>query len=141
MKRRLISAILVMAMLCTFALPVFAALDETMQPRFSYTNSIFAKIEFNKLLGIAKCTGNVVAKSMVPIKTIVRLQQETDTGWVTLATWENTGEATCACYGEYAVYRGYTYRVTVTGYVYDVDGVLKEVTSASHSDYLPGLFG
>lgn len=141
MKKRLISAVLLVVLLCTMTAPAASAIGETADPRFTHTMSISALIQFNKLLGIAKCSGSVDAYANTPVKVIIRLQQQTDTGWESLITWEDTGTGSALAYGEYAVYRGYTYRVVATGYVYDNDGNLLEVTSASHSDYLPGLFG
>ena len=92
--------------------------------------TVTAYLDIN-LLGVATCEGSATARALVDVKVTVRLQQLTDTGWSTIKTWSATNEGCSSASGKYAVYSGYTYRTTVSAYVYDEDGNIIETGSAS----------
>lgn len=132
--RKTLAVVMVIGILCTIIIPVAAATNENMiQPRWSYLDSVYAYIDIN-WLGVATCEGSATARSSVEVETVVRLQQLTDTGWSTIKSWSDTGTGTAGTGGKYAVARGYDYRVTVSGYVYDGNGNIVETGSSSDSD-------
>lgn len=129
--KRIIPLLIVVTILCTMVVPASAATaDNTVQPRWSYLDTVYANLDIN-WLGVATCEGRATAGSLVTVKVIVRLQQLKDTGWATIKSWTSTGTLTASTSGSYAVYSGYTYRVSVTGYVYDSNGNLVEAGTAT----------
>ena len=132
--KRAFAILIVIGILSAIAVPVAASSNENIiQPRWSYLDSVHAYLDIN-WLGVATCEGSATARSLVEVETIVRLQQQTDTGWSTIKTWSSTGTASASAGGKYAVARGYDYRVTVSGYVYDDNGNIVETGSSSDSD-------
>lgn len=132
--KRVISILLVLAVLvCTVAFPASAATSTDVEPLYDHINSVYANLSINKLLGIATCTGRINAKKIVPVKVIVRLQQYNEGTWTTVTSWNETGTASVSCTNQYAIYSGYTYRVRVTGYVYDSEGVIQESATVTHT--------
>lgn len=132
--RRLAALLMVIGILCTMIVPVAAASNEnTVQPRWTYLNSVYAYLDIN-WLGVATCEGAAVIRSSMEVKTVVRLQQKLDSGWYTVKSWSDTGTCTAGASGSYAVARGYDYRVTVSAYVYDDNGNIVETGSSSDSD-------
>lgn len=129
--RRIISLVIVITLLCTTVIPVSSAVtDSTVQPRWSYLTTVKAYLDIN-WLGLATCEGSASIRSQLDVKVVVRLQQLTDSGWSTIKTWTATDAGSAYASGVYAVHSGYTYRVSVTGYVYDDNGNLLETGSTS----------
>lgn len=129
--KRIISLALVAVLLCATIAPVSAvSADNTVQPRWTYIRLMNANIDIN-WIGVASCSGEVNAYESMDVKVLVRLQQLTDSGWSTIKTWSVTGVGAARASGVYAVHSGYTYRVSVTGYVYDDNGNLLEAGSTS----------
>lgn len=132
--KKLISLFLIAFLLISTVSPVYAAppaeTESTIQPRWSYLDTVTAYLDIN-ILGVATCEGSATARALVDVKVTVRLQQLTDTGWSTIKTWSATNEGCSSASGKYAVYSGYTYRTTVSAYVYDEDGNIIETGSAS----------
>lgn len=110
-----------------------AAVKEEIEPLYDNINTIYACISIDESTGIATCMGSITAKNTYPVEVDVRLQQYYDGSWHTLKTWSNTGTMYCASSHKYAVYSGYTYRVYVTGYVYNSSGVIIESASGYHA--------
>lgn len=132
--RKTLAVLMVIGILCTMIIPVTAATNEnTIQPRWSYLDSVYAYIDIN-WLGVATCEGTAVARSSVDVEVVVRLQQKLDSGWYTVESWSDTGTGTAGTGGKIAVARGYDYRVTVSAYVYDDNGNIVETGSSSDSD-------
>lgn len=127
--RRLFCVVLILLMVCTIVLPATAS-QATVQPRWTYLTSISAALEINAL-GIASCGGRALASSSNRIAVYVTLQQYTASGWVTIRSWSATAIAAAQVSGQYAVARGYSYRVNVTVYVYDGRGNVIETGSTS----------
>lgn len=132
--RKTLAVLMVIGILCTMIIPVTAATNEnTIQPRWSYLDSVYAYIDIN-WLGVATCEGTAVARSSVDVEVVVRLQQKLDSGWYTVESWSDAGTGTAGTGGKIAVARGYDYRVTVSAYVYDDNGNIVETGSSSDSD-------
>ena len=129
--KKIVSLALVTVLLFMMVVPASAAnADNTVQPRWTYLNIIDAGLDIN-WLGIATCEGNVLAYGNTTVKVVVRLQQQTDSGWSTLKTWSDTDTGSAYASGIYAVHSGYTYRVSVIAYAYDANGNLLETGSTS----------
>lgn len=132
--KRAIRILLIIGIICSMAVPfVVTATENAVQPRWSYLDSVHAYLDIN-WLGVATCEGSATARSLVDVKTVVRLQQKLDSGWYTVKTWTDTGTANAGTSGKIAVARGYDYRVTVSAYVYDDNGNIVETGSSSDSD-------
>lgn len=127
--KRVTCYLLVCILLCSMVIPA-AAEESTIQPRWSYLDAVSAVLDIN-WLGVASCSGQAVARKAVDIEVVVNLQQQTNTGWTTLRTWSSTGSVTALASGQYAVYRGYTYRVNTIAYVYDSNGNIIETGMAT----------
>ena len=115
----------------TMVFPANASKNEV-QPRWTYLNSVSASLQIDGL-GIATCSGQAMVTSSNRITVYITLQQYTDSGWVTLRSWSATGKTTTMAGGQYAVARGYTYRVNVFAYVYDSRGNIIETGSTSQT--------
>lgn len=129
--KRLFCFFLILAMLSLMILPA-AASEASIQPRWTYLNSVSASLDIN-WLGVASCSGQALVRSSDKIEVVVILQQYSSTGWVTINSWSSTGTTTTRASGQYAVARGYTYQVNVVAYVYDSNGNIIESGSASQS--------
>lgn len=136
--KKVFSLLLATLLLLSSAFPVNAVEPEqsviTVQPRWTYLYSVTASLDIN-LLGVATCRGTTACGSVRDVEIIVRLQQETATGWSTLKTWTDTGSGSAIASGSYAVARGYTYRTVSSVYVYDDNGNIIETGSASDTFY------
>lgn len=133
--RKSIAFVLIIAMTIALVLPVSAATVDPIQPRFNYINTVYAELSIDELIGVATCSGVMSSRYAKPVKIIVRLQQYRDGSWVTLRTWSATGTIGASYNGQYAVSSGYTYRASVTAYVYDADGGILETATATDSYY------
>ena len=129
----LFSAVLIISL----ALPASAAVKETVQPRYTYINSVYASLSINEATGVTTCTGRVTAKNTYPVEVDVYLQQDMGSYWKTVKSWSATGNWSTSLTGNHAVYDGYTYRVYVVGYVYDSNGNLLESASGTHTVAYP----
>lgn len=134
--KRITAFLLTVILLFSLALPASAAVKETVQPRYTYINSVYASLSINESTGVTTCTGSVSAKNTYPVKVAVYLQQDMGTYWKTVKSWSASGTWSVSLTENHAVYDGYTYRVTVTGYVYDSDGNIMESATGTHTvDY------
>lgn len=124
--KKVLAIITVALLLATMALPVCAA---SVTPRYTYVDSLYARLEIDTTWGIATCEGELIAKGMNPVEVVVKLQQYKNGQWVTLKTWSAEDEWGVYRSGKYAIYSGYTYRVYVEGYVYNENGAVVETTS------------
>lgn len=135
MKRQT-ALILVLAILLYIAMPVAAANSSSaVQPRYTHIMDISAGMEVS-FLGVANCRGALIAKTNTPVKIIIRLQELDGSNWMTIKKWEFTDSGSVSGTGDYAIYSGRSYRVHVTGYVYDANGNILESASVSrYMDY------
>lgn len=134
--KKLFALILVCAALLAAAMPIGAAKAESpVQPRYTYIDNLRADLEISGL-GVASCCGTFSVKEYIPVKIVIRLQQLDGSNWMTVKKWEISGTGSVTATKSYAVYSGFSYRVHVTGYVYDADGNILEYDSASrYMDY------
>ena len=123
--------ILVLLIVCATVLPA-AASQTTVQPRWTYLDFVSVVLDINAL-GVASCSGQAAVNSTNRIAVYVTLQQYTASGWVTIRSWSATGVGATQAAGQYAVARGYTYRVNAVAYVYDGRGNIIETGSTSQT--------
>lgn len=128
MRNKSICFILAFALILCI-LPSVSA-SSSIQPRYT------AILYFNHNLsidssGLATCSGKVEAKANLPTKLIIKLQRYSNGTWTTIKSWEDTGDFYVRLSKTYYVADGYSYRVYVEGYVYDVNGSLLEKTSGT----------
>ena len=136
--KRFLAVITVIVLFCGMAvIPAHAATVSVLQPRYTHVSVVQAALTIDESLGITTCYGRVDAKNFDPVKVIVRLQQFKNGYWTTLKSWSATGTMSAICSKQYAVYDGYRYRVSVTGYVYDSNGTILETASAIHEVNYP----
>ena len=128
-----LSFALVLIFVFSLTIPASAAIIDDVEPMYTHISRVYASLTIDESLGIATCTGSVNAKTITPAKVIVRLQSYQNGAWLTVKSWSSTGTAVASSTNSYAIYKGYSYRVYVTGYVYDSEGVIQE--SASIYDY------
>lgn len=131
--KKVLSIFVAILMLNSFAIPASAAVKDDAELMYTYISRVSAGLTIDETLGVATCSGSVDAKSVSSVKVTVRLQRYEDGSWKNVQTWSETGTAGVTCTKYYAIYRGYSYRVYVTGYVYNAYGVVQE--SASVYDY------
>ena len=136
--KKVLSLLFAICLLLTVCFPVNAITSEQsvtiVQPRWTYLQTVTASLNIN-LLGVATCDGTGTSRVIKDVKIIVRLQQETDTGWSTLKTWTATASGAVGAGGSHAVAKGYNYRTVSSVYVYDDDGNIIETGSASDTFY------
>ena len=134
--RKLFAIILVCAMLLVAAMPMAtASADNTVQPRYTYIVEARADIEVS-ILGVASCSGSLTTRTSNPVKITIRLQESDGSNWMTIKKWEITDTGGVSATKDYAIYSGSSYRVHVTGYVYDDEGnVLESATVSRYIDF------
>lgn len=131
MKRRItvcIAFLLILAMI----MPMRNANASEINPRWTHIHSMTAGLDIS-FWGVATCNGQITAYGNIPVEIIMHLKQLKNGAWGTLKTWSISGTGTLNAEMQYAVERGYTYKVVVTGYVYDANGNILETASASKS--------
>lgn len=127
--KRILSFSLVLVFLVSLTAPVSAATKDEEELMYTHISSVYACLTIDETLGIATCTGSVNAKNIVPAKVTVRLQRYQDGSWQTIKSWSETGTAVASSTNYYAIYRGYSYRVYVSGFVYSSEGAIQEAAS------------
>lgn len=127
--KKVLAIVFIILVLVSSTASASAATKDAAELMYTYINSVGASLTIDETLGIATCSGRVNAKSIVPVKVTVRLQRYQDGSWKNVETWSETGTAGVTCTKYYAIYSGYSYRVYVTGYVYDSEGVIQETAS------------
>ena len=110
---------------------------EAVEARFSHISNIYSSLEITESTGKAKCQGTIIAKENLPVNLICKLQRLKNGVWETIKFWNEFGTGAKNIEKVYYVMSGYTYRVYVTGYVYDSDGTCVESASTQYSVVYP----
>jgi hypothetical protein len=138
--KRSICLIVILGLLVTFVPTVFAAQEDELSPtpRLVAISLCDADININEDTGIASCEAQCLAQSTdYTVKAICRLQRRSGATWVTLRTWSNTDTYLAVVFENWAINRGYTYRVYATFYVYDENGtLLEEYSTYDYQSYM-----
>lgn len=122
--KKIVSFFFLFFLVLSMALPASAAIVDTVDPLYENINSVVAHFSINESTGNASCGGQVVAKSILPVKLVVALQRLNVEGnyWETVQTWSHVDTMYASLTGQYTIPDGYTYRVRATGYIYDATG-------------------
>ena len=125
--RRVFAIICILAIMLTMQISVSAmGTENTISPRYSYISTLAADLSINKTTGVATCTAGGGIDNGDSLVLSCRLQRYNGSTWTTVKTWSTTTAISTVFQKSYAVYSGYTYRVRVTGSVYNSNGVLVE---------------
>lgn len=129
--KKIISLTILCIILFSFGLLAYAdKIDTEITPLWTNLNSVTSSLSIDSY-GIATCDGTMVHnKSGGTCILVMNLQKYSNNAWSTITTW--TAEGNLSCYNEEyrAVTRG-TYRLVVTGKVYDSYGNFIESGSAT----------
>lgn len=136
--KKSVSVILVVLLVISLALPVYATEPQQIMPRYTYVDSIWACITIDSTWGIATCEGEVITKGAYPVEVVVSLQVYKNGRWETIKSWSNEDTYSVYLSKSYAVMSGYQYRAYVEGYVYNSNNAVIESTSLAHSTYYAG---
>ena len=125
--KRFLCILLAMVVLMTVVVPVMAAANEAaVTPRYSYIQTIQSSMSIGSL-GLSSCGVACVVYGGSSIKVTAALQQYNGSSWTTIKTWTTTSTTTSAGLNKnYAVPKGYTYRVRASCGVYNANGTLLE---------------
>ena len=124
--KRFFCAILVVFLFASAVMPVMAANEQSISPRYTYIQGLGSSLSIGKL-GLSSCGANCVAYGGDTIKLTMVLQRYNGSSWTTIKTWvEETSTSGIALNKNYAVTKGYTYRVRATCSVYNASGTLVE---------------
>lgn len=127
--KRSISFLLILMLICSLALPAFAAEDTYVQPRYKHIAIFSVDISYGSW-GIATCTSSVIIDSGYSVTLTLSLQRSSDgTTWENVETWSDEGTGGAFISEERALYSKYSYRVLATANVYDSAGNLVETES------------
>lgn len=133
--KKVLSLILIIAIVCTFS-PHAAAEDmESIQPRYTYISAIHIDFAISSN-GLAEYTAKITTTDYYFTKIECKLQKynnETDT-WTTVYSWTDTGVGRATMSKQYMVYSG-KYRIAVTGTIYDDNNRVIEIASKASSSY------
>jgi len=132
--KKILTLIVVLIILLSFGTQSLAAINEIPGTiiRPMYTNILYlgATLEIDSL-GIATCSGTITQNiSEGSCELVMKMQKlDTDKSWDTIATWTKEGLGRSSDTQYRAVSRG-TYRIYVTGKVYNSSGTLIETQTA-----------
>lgn len=129
--KRILFFVLTLAILCTTAVPAFAAVpeDDALQPQFTYIDVTRVGLSINTSTGIATSTASCYAGGGYTVEVVCKLQRYTGSSWTTVKTWTSTGTSAASVNEIWAVYSGYTYRNFSTFIVRNSAGQILESTS------------
>ena len=124
--KRILCLILALLLVMLSVTPALAAENESsVMPRYSYIGQIYAYLQIGSL-GLSACQANCHIESGDHVVLTAQLQQYNGSGWTTLKTWSATDDDYAAISKNYAVPKGYTYRLRASCSVYNASGTLVE---------------
>ena len=129
--KRVLSLLLMCALLLALAAPVSATEELSVQPRFAYIHTTYLDFSINESTGVATCYANCTAASGVTIKIEGYLQQKINGGWIHVKNWTVTGSNVAVLNKQWGVYSGYQYRFYARFYIYDANGAFLESNFAA----------
>ena len=125
--KRVLCLILSVVLLLTITTPVLAAENENVvTPRYTHIAMIYSNLSINSATGLTACQADGYAPTASSVKLTCKLQQYNGSSWTTVKTWTATGTDIATLSKNYAVYSGYTYRLSASFSVYNASGVLVE---------------
>ena len=129
--KKILVLIICLAMIVSMFSPFCMAVEiddveEEIQPMYTIITSLAAGVEISSS-GVATCHGWVLGiSSPLTGKMIMELQQLSGGMWYTIKTWTKSASTALAMEEYYSVPSGYTYRVRVTGNIYNANELLIE---------------
>lgn len=116
---------------------VVASGNSTVQPRYTYMNSVSASLTINESKGEATCVAAATAWTCSSVKITCLLQRYQNGGWQTIKTWSDTDSDIVTVDNTWIIEQGYKYRLRAVGYALDSSNtVLESVTQYSKTyDY------
>lgn len=133
--KRTLCLILALLLVMLMVMPVMATEEEsTVMPRYSYIARIYSGLQIGTL-GLSACQANCYAEAGDSVVLSAKLQQYDGSTWTTLKTWTATGTDIATLSKNYAVPKGYTYRLRANCAVYSASGVLLE-SGTCYSNYV-----
>lgn len=132
--KKIIGLVILCTILFAFGLQAYAVdssnIDIEVTPQWVNLKSVSSYLEIDNL-GIATCIGRVSHSSVGgTCKLIMNLQKFSNNQWNTIYTWTTVGDSYSYNEAYRAVTKG-TYRLVVTGIVYDSNGNFIESGSAT----------
>ena len=134
MKKRIISLLSTVAIVCIMCTPALANGPIEIEPCYEGVSSV--KVTFNiSASGKTTSTATVIVLPGYTADVYLDLQQN-DGEWENIMTWEDSGSGRIYLNKSYYVESGYEYRAQVTVDIYDDDGSYVEtVTVNSGSEW------
>ncbi len=137
MRKRSLSILLILVFLAAAMLPVQAAQQTPVVPRYTYIRQFDRDLVINTSTGVADCYAKITANANNPVEVICRFEVYWGGEWMTLKTWTDTGNGIAVISETYNAAAGFNYRIRATGYVYDKSGNQLEVTGGITEFYYP----
>ena len=129
--KKILVLIICLAMIVSMFSPFCLAVegnevDEEIQPMYNVISSIAAGLKISSS-GVASCIASLTGMSS-PLtgKIIMELQQYSGGMWNTIMSWTESGSGGIIMEEYWTVPSGYSYRVRVTGNVYNANELLIE---------------
>ena len=131
--KKVLALLFVMVTVVCAVTPAYAAMPETVQPRYTYINKVTATLSINTSTEVATCKSSIEAASGCRVRLLMYLQVYENSRWDTVMTWETTGTSSALLSKTRSISSSNTYRLYVAGHVLDANGVILEV--ATKTDY------
>ena len=132
--KKLFSWLLVLAIVFSFVPRAHAEEETTVQPRYAYVTAIHIDFSINEDNGLSSFSAKVTAAGSYTVKLDCKLQKLVNGVWTNVYSWQNTSLGRATQSGKYYVYAG-TYRLAITGTIYDDDNTVIEIVGKTSSTY------
>jgi len=120
---------------CTIS-QVNASANDSQSPRATYLKTVYAGLNIDATTGIAYCQGYSIVHGGAYITLRLYLEQQEATGsWSTIKTWTSTCDVDQMLHGQYAVPKGYNYRLRTVCIVYNAHNAILEMGNAIATAY------
>lgn len=128
------SCLLTFILVISIGANVFASSETVIEPRWSYITGITGSIRIEKSIATVMAGGRSENQEIAYVGETVILQRSDGNSWKDLKTWEDTSDGPKTQIQEtYAVYKGYSYRLSITVRAYAANGTLKETVTVYHN--------
>lgn len=132
--RKALSVILAFIMLVSTAAPTFAAVvpgGTVVSPQYNYIDTLSAGLTIDENTGISNSNAYCYASGNYKVEVECTLQRYVGAIWTPLKTWTDSGTSFASIDQDWAVYKGYNYRIYVTFRVRTTAGALLESSTVT----------
>lgn len=132
--RKVLSLILAFILIMACAVPAFAATvpeDTVVSPQYTYIKTLAANLTIDENTGVASCRAYCYAASNYTVEVECILQRYVGAIWTPLKTWTSSSAGYASVDQDWAVYKGYNYRIYVTYRIRTTAGALLESTTVT----------